>query len=138
MSRPGAPSSPTSSRLVRGTSYRGGNELGTITRTADTRLAAVDAMPLRADTADPVKEEAEAAAGASPGEGDADAAVAIDPADPQAGRWQEASLEDQATAFLTAHGLDEDAQEQDQEPLDVATIYDRRFEKAIAAALGGS
>ncbi|MCY1644472.1 cell envelope integrity protein TolA [Methylorubrum sp. SL192] len=32
------------------------------TRTADTRLAAVDAMPLRADTADPVKEEAEAAA----------------------------------------------------------------------------
>ncbi|XNZ00534.1 WhiB family transcriptional regulator [Micrococcus luteus] len=40
----------------------------------------------------------------------------IDPADPQAGRWQEASLEDQATAFLTAHGLDEDAQEQDQEP----------------------
>ncbi|MBB2961284.1 cell envelope integrity protein TolA [Methylobacterium sp. R2-1] len=32
------------------------------TRTADTKLAAVDAMPLRADTADPVKEEAEAAA----------------------------------------------------------------------------
>ena len=32
------------------------------TRTADTRLAAVDAMPLRADSADPVKEEAEAAA----------------------------------------------------------------------------
>ena len=32
------------------------------TRTADTRLAAVDAVPLRADTADPVKEEAEAAA----------------------------------------------------------------------------
>lgn len=32
------------------------------TRTADTKLAAVDAIPLRADTADPVKEEAEAAA----------------------------------------------------------------------------
>ncbi|CAO4185440.1 cell envelope integrity protein TolA [Methylorubrum aminovorans] len=32
------------------------------TRTAETKLAAVDAMPLRADTADPVKEEAEAAA----------------------------------------------------------------------------
>ena len=32
------------------------------TRTADTKIAAVDAMPLRANEADPVKEEAEAAA----------------------------------------------------------------------------
>ena len=42
----------------------------------------------------------------------------IDPADPHAGRWQEASLEDQATAFLTAHGLDEDGEDaqQGQEP----------------------
>ncbi|MDO5633868.1 MAG: WhiB family transcriptional regulator [Micrococcus sp.] len=35
----------------------------------------------------------------------------LDPADPSAGRWAEqASLEDQATAFLTAHGLDEDGE----------------------------
>ena len=32
------------------------------TRTADVKVASVDAMPLRSDTADPVKEEAEAAA----------------------------------------------------------------------------
>jgi colicin import membrane protein len=45
------------------------------TRTADTRLAAVDAMPLRADTADPVKEEAEAAAAKAEAEAKAKAEV---------------------------------------------------------------
>jgi sulfonate transport system substrate-binding protein len=42
--------------------------------------------------------------------------------------------------FIARHQqtVDTLVEEQDQEPLDVETIYDRRFEKAIAAALGGS
>ena len=41
--------------------------------------------------------------------------------------------------FIARHQqtVDTLVKEQEQEPLDVETIYDRRFEKAIAAALGG-
>jgi sulfonate transport system substrate-binding protein len=41
--------------------------------------------------------------------------------------------------FIARHQVTVDTlvKEQDQEPLDVETLYDRRFEKAIAAALGG-
>ncbi|GAA1942955.1 ABC transporter substrate-binding protein [Nocardioides hwasunensis] len=42
--------------------------------------------------------------------------------------------------FITRHQqtVDTLVKEQDQEPLDVETLYDRRFEKAIAAAVEGS
>lgn len=41
--------------------------------------------------------------------------------------------------FIARHQITVDTlvKEQDQEPLDVATLYDRRFEKAIAAAVEG-
>lgn len=55
------------------------------TRTAETKLAAVDAMPLRADTADPVKEEAEAAAAkAEAAKAEAEKAAAAKAADAKA------------------------------------------------------
>jgi sulfonate transport system substrate-binding protein len=42
--------------------------------------------------------------------------------------------------FIARHQqtVDTLVKEQDQEPLDVETLYDRRFEKAIATALGGA
>lgn len=42
--------------------------------------------------------------------------------------------------FIARHQVTVDTlvEEQDQEPLDVSTLYDRRFEKAIAAAVEGS
>ena len=42
--------------------------------------------------------------------------------------------------FIARHQetVDTLVKEQDQEPLDVATLYDRRFEKAIAKAVEGS